>query len=135
MSVAPLLRGEAQSLPDRTIFVQYRQNTNPPEKWTNAVLTRRWRLVGGDELYDIKADPGQESDVAAAHPDVVSRLRAAHETWWDEVSPLLDQYCPISLGNDADTAGAAVGAIVGLFRGRAMEKAQKQARRYHPCQQ
>lgn len=103
VSLAPLLRGECEALPgDRFEFVQFRQNTEPPEKWTNAVMTRRWRLVHGRELYDIKADPGQRRDVAAEHPDVVARLREAHETWWAEIAPRLDEYCPIALGNDEE---------------------------------
>ncbi len=100
-SLAPLLRGETDALPgDRTHFLQNRQNTQPPDKWHNAVMTRRWRLVHGNELYDIKADCGQRHDVAADHPDVVHRLRDAHERWWEEISDRLDEYCPITLGND-----------------------------------
>jgi len=103
VNLAPLLGGERRSLQgDRVHFVQFRQNTALPDKWTNAVMTRRWRLVRGKELYDITTDPGQQRDVAPEHPDVVERLRAAHETWWDEVSPRLEEYCPISLGNDAE---------------------------------
>ncbi|MFN9706446.1 MAG: hypothetical protein ACK595_16700 [Planctomycetota bacterium] len=30
-------------------------------------------------LYDLKADPGERTDVRAAHPDVVARLLAAAE--------------------------------------------------------
>ena len=102
LSLADLLTGSTDTLPDRIQFLQYRQNTNPPEKWTNAVITKQWRLIGGKELYDIKADPEQKNNIAEQHPDIVAKLRAAHETWWDEVSPLLDQYCPISLGNDSE---------------------------------
>lgn len=98
-SAAPLLRGETGSLPDRLHYVQYRQNTEPPEMWTNAVISRQWRLVGGAELYDIQADPGQRSDVAAQHPDVVARMRTAHEAWWEEIEPGFARYCPISLGS------------------------------------
>ncbi|MFH1567111.1 MAG: arylsulfatase [Gemmatimonadota bacterium] len=101
-SAAPLLRGEVEALPDRLEFVQYRQHTEPPEMWRNAVLTRRWRLVGGRELYDIGADPGQREDVSAAHPEVVARLRAAHEDWWAQIAPGLAEYCPISLGHPAE---------------------------------
>ncbi len=102
-SVAPLLVGERSGLPgDRVHFLQYRQDTVPPEKWTNAVMTRRWRLVRGEELYDIKADPGQRRDVAAEHPAEVERLRRAHDAWWDEISPGLEAYCPIELGNPAE---------------------------------
>jgi arylsulfatase A-like enzyme len=48
------------------------------------VRTRRWKLIelpGTPEpvlrLYDVVADPGQTTDRAAAHPDVVERLRDA----------------------------------------------------------
>ena len=101
-SAAGLMSGTCCELPDRVHFLQYRQHTDPPDKWTNAVMTKRWRLVHGKELYDVKADPGQQNDVAAEHPDLVAKLRAAHEEWWDEISPRFDQYCPISLGNDAE---------------------------------
>jgi hypothetical protein len=100
ISLAGLLTGSIKELSDRTQFLQYRQDTMPPEKWTNAVLTNYWRLIGGNELYNIKADPEQRHDLADQHPQVVARLRAEHEAWWAQIHPLLDQYCPISLGND-----------------------------------
>jgi arylsulfatase A-like enzyme len=103
LSLAPLLRGEGIELPgDRFEFLQYRQNTEVPEKWANAVMTRRWRLVGGRELYDIRSDPGQRKDVAAEHPEAVARLREAHERWWEEIAPRLNEYCPITLGSDKE---------------------------------
>ena len=102
VSVAERFTGAVTALPDRTHFIQYRQDTVPPKKWESAVITTRWRLIYGKELYDIKADPGQQHDVAAQHPDVVAALRAAHEAWWAEIAPRLDEYCPISLGNDAE---------------------------------
>jgi len=102
ISVAGLLTGTKDSLPDRVHFLQYRQNTNPPEKWTNAVMTKKWRLVRGNELYNIKVDPEQRNNIAEEHPQVVEQLRKAHEKWWDEVNPSLNQYCPITLGNDAE---------------------------------
>jgi arylsulfatase A-like enzyme len=102
ISVAPLLRGEWRALPDRIHYLQYRQNTQPPEKWVNAVMTRRWRLIAGHELYDIQADPGQQHDVAERYPEVVKHLRGAFEEWWAEIAPGLDEYCPIGLGSDEE---------------------------------
>lgn len=99
-SAAPLLLGDEQELADRQIFVQYRQNTNPPQKWNNAVMTKDWRLIKGKELYDIKNDPGQKDDLASQYPEVVKELRASHEKWWQEISPKLEERCPISLGNE-----------------------------------
>jgi len=102
-SLGPILRDECEQIPgDRVHFVQYRQNTNTPEKWTNAVMTRQWRLVHGRELYDIQTDPGQRQDLSSQHPEVVARLREAHEGWWEEIRPGLQEYCPIALGSDAE---------------------------------
>ncbi len=100
ISLADYLRGKVEVLPHRTQFLQYRQSTTPPEKWTNAVITKDWRLICGQELYDIKSDPSQQNDVAAQFPDVVRELREQHERWWAEVAPQLDAYCPISIGSD-----------------------------------
>jgi arylsulfatase B len=49
------------------------------ESFLGIVMTERWRLVNGKELYDIKADPGQEQDLAAQHPEVVNRLQGVLE--------------------------------------------------------
>ena len=100
ISIADYLTGRVEALPERTQFLQYRQSTTPPEKWTNAVITKRWRLIYGKELYDIKADPEQQNDVAEQYPEVVVQLREQHEEWWAEVSPRLNEYCPIGIGND-----------------------------------
>jgi arylsulfatase A-like enzyme len=102
MSVVKVLGSEEAALPQRCHFLQYRQSTTPPEKWDCAVLEGRWRLVHGDELYDVKADPGQVCDLAAQHPEQVARLRQAHEEWWGEVAPALGDYCPHVLGHDAE---------------------------------
>ena len=102
MSVAGLFDGSVTELPDRTHILQIRQSTDPPNKWQNCVMTRRWRLVGGRELYDIEADPGQRDDIAAQHPEVVTALRQELEAWWEDVSPSFDDLCGIVLGNDAE---------------------------------
>ena len=102
VSLAPVLSGKLDDLPDRKVFVQFRQSADPPERGKAAVMTRRWRLVGGKQLFDIKADPSQQHDVAAEHADVVKRLRGAYDTWWAEISPRFDDYCPIAIGSDRE---------------------------------
>ncbi|MFA6544051.1 MAG: arylsulfatase [Limisphaerales bacterium] len=47
------------------------------------------RSIGGaprHELYDIAADPGETKDLAAAHPDVVAKLREQYEAWFGDVA-------------------------------------------------
>ncbi|HUG93588.1 MAG TPA: arylsulfatase [Planctomycetaceae bacterium] len=86
----------------RTLFV-HSQRIQHPEKWRqSAVMTKRWRLVNGRELYDIQADPGQSRDVAGGHPVIVEELRAAYDEWWDGLRPAFDDYVRIGLGGDED---------------------------------
>jgi len=42
---------------------------------------------GEPELFDVAADPAELTDVAAAHPDVVARLRQDLDTWWTPGPP------------------------------------------------
>lgn len=103
VSFAPLLRGETEFFPgDRCEFINIHQGTEPPDKWEGVVMTRRWRLVYGTELYDIKADPGQQKDISAEQPEVVRQLREANEKWWAQVESSFKDMAHFSLGNDAE---------------------------------
>ena len=95
LSLAGLLRGTGKPLPDRMMVVQYGQVL---EKWSSAVIWGKWRLVKGEELYDIKADPGQATNVAAQRPDVLARMRDHYERWWARLEPTLLDFTPISIG-------------------------------------
>ena len=99
-SLASLLRGKAGGRPDRTLLV-HSQRIDHPEKWRkSAVMTQRWRLVNGKELYDLQADPAQEKDIADANPKVVEKLRGEYEKWWADLSEQFSKYCEIVIGSD-----------------------------------
>jgi arylsulfatase len=55
-------------------------------RWQNYLLVREKK---GWTLHDLKADPGESSDVAAQHPDVVAKLNKAYDAWWQEILPCL----------------------------------------------
>jgi len=100
-SLVPLLRGDAANWPSRTLVTELQHAVDQPVKWKNcAVMTERWRLVNGRELYDMDADPGQERDIAAEHADVVAGLREEYEQWWADVSESHDKIPEIVLGSD-----------------------------------
>jgi arylsulfatase A-like enzyme len=91
--ILPLLEGKARDWPARTLFFQWHRGDVPEMYRDAAARDDRWKLVthlkGGRpvaELYDLPADPGETKDVAAGHPDVVARLRAAYEAWFQDVS-------------------------------------------------
>ena len=63
-----------------------------------AVRDEKWRLVG-NQLYDIENDPGENTDVSAEHPQVVAKMRAAYDVWWDEVRPMMiNENAPLDVG-------------------------------------
>lgn len=98
-SFAGLLRGTQESLADRMMVVQYGQIL---KKWDACVIWGKWRLVAGEELYDIQGDPGQQTDAAVKHPDVVKRMRAHYEAWWARHEPRLRDFVPISIGAEQE---------------------------------
>jgi arylsulfatase A-like enzyme len=97
-SFAGALHGTAAPPAGRTLFV-HSQRIEHPVKWRRcAVMTERWRLLDGTELYDVGRDPGQTLDVAAAHPDRVAELRSAYEAWWASLEPVFDGFVRIGVG-------------------------------------
>jgi len=99
-SIVPLLRGDDKGWPDRALVVERQNVVSRPVKWRScAVMTDRWRLVNGRELYDIKADPGQRRNIAARRPDVVKDLRGKYDKWWDSVSESHDKVAEIIIGS------------------------------------
>lgn len=56
---------------------------------TCAIQDQNFTLVNNKELYDLKADPGEQKNVISKHPEVVAKLRAEYEKWWEEIQPLL----------------------------------------------
>ncbi len=86
------------TMPDRTHFIKYQQGLVMPRQWQGCVMKREWRLVGHDELYQIKNDPGQRNNVIKDYPAITAQLRKANEAMWEEAQTYLQEACPISLG-------------------------------------
>ncbi|MBM3333954.1 sulfatase-like hydrolase/transferase, partial [Candidatus Sumerlaeota bacterium] len=103
ISLAGALRGTAQMPLDRTLIVQFsRMDHQEPERGDACVMWRRWRLVQDKELYDLTADPAQERNVIAEHPDIAARLRAYYASWWETVAPRLNEPQRVIIGHDAE---------------------------------
>jgi arylsulfatase A-like enzyme len=99
-SLKPLLLSDGKDWPDRVLITDSQRIENP-EKWRkSAVMTDKWRLVNGQELFDMEADPGQMTDIAAKNKRTVNKLRAEYEKWWKSISTRFDEYCPIILGSE-----------------------------------
>ena len=89
-----------QKWENRTLIVES-QRVKHPVKWRKCVvMTDRWRLIDGKELYDLKVDPAQEEDVAKKYPDIVKKLRNEYSDFWKEVSKEHGITSHIVIGNE-----------------------------------
>jgi hypothetical protein len=103
ISLASLLRGQTDRLPDRMLVVQFSRMNHPePEKGDACVMWGRWRLVQDKEIYDVQADPGQKRSVLRDHPEVVAKMRAHYDRWWAAVAPRLNKFSSIHIGSDRE---------------------------------
>jgi arylsulfatase A-like enzyme len=97
-SLVTRLRDGSKEGPQRTLFVHTQREERPPKWVQSAVMTSRWRLMHGRELYDIQADPGQVNDIAVHHPEVVAKLREEYESWWKSLEPAISRHARIVIG-------------------------------------
>ncbi|MFG0334304.1 MAG: arylsulfatase [Maioricimonas sp. JB049] len=82
ISLADYLTGETTEHNDRKIFSHWRGQVS--------VRTQQYRLDNNGKLFDLTADPRQDHDVSAEHPEVTTELRRAVNQWKDEMLPLLE---------------------------------------------
>lgn len=100
-SFLPLLKDPGSAWPDRYLFTQVARwpTGSEPNKhqWNKfAVRSHQYRLVG-DQLYDMSKDPGQKTDIAAQHPEIIAKMRAAYDQFWKEARPLMvNETAPMS---------------------------------------
>jgi arylsulfatase A-like enzyme len=99
MAMADLNMPETRPLDGKNIWPALRDNTASPVDsyywaWHNedALRTAEWRLhrfFDRNELYDIRADISETTNVADAHPDIVKALTTKMNTWADSLGAAL----------------------------------------------
>lgn len=99
-----LEKTDTEAWPDRTLFMH--NPIDETNKYPGAVRTQKYRLVreikgpaGGSkaqanddsagpwQLFDMETDPGQQRDIAGAHPDIGKELAARYEAWFVDMNP------------------------------------------------
>lgn len=101
ISLKPLLKGK--KLPKRTLVVDTQRQEFLEKGRAYSVMTEKWRLVDGKELYDINADKEQKTNVASNYPKVVAQLKNEYEKWWIKTSVRANQYQYINIGELTET--------------------------------
>jgi len=92
-SLLPLLKNPQAAWPDRTLVThigRWPKGGAAEAKYKGcSIQNSRFTLVNNTELYDLKVDPGEQTNVIATHHAEVTSLRAAYDQWWQDVRPLL----------------------------------------------
>lgn len=117
-SLLPLLLGTKADWSDRTIVIQSHRGDQPVRYHNFMIRDKRWKLLHASgfgrtkfsgnpqfELYDLINDPGESRDLAGERRQVLARLQAAYDRWFDDVgSTRPDNYAPprIHVGSEAE---------------------------------
>lgn len=91
ISLAPLLLGRTDTLPERMIF----------SHWTGSVSvrTQKYRLDANGKLFDMTTDPGQQRDISKDEPKIAAQLAEAVSKWKRDVGvPLGKEERPFTVG-------------------------------------
>lgn len=113
-SLLPIFRGEKGTLDERMLVINYSRmpqfrvtytKGNPaiPQRDGAGVLWKHWRFLENRMLYNVKNDLHQDHDVAAQHPEVVTKMRAHLNRWWDGVKDTVLEPQRVIIGSPKET--------------------------------
>jgi arylsulfatase A-like enzyme len=100
-SLVPLLKDANAKWDDRLFFAhvgRWAKGKAAESKYAHcSVRDSRYQLVSAAkddkkawQLFDLKSDPAEKTDIAPANPDIVNRLETAYDAWWQQALPDLE---------------------------------------------
>lgn len=101
ISMKSLLYPNGQKWPDRILYMDTQRLQNLVKYKNYTVMDDNWRLINGNELYDIKEDRSQQVNVVEQHPEVVRKLNESYERWWQSIMAegVDERYAYIKVGS------------------------------------
>ena len=93
VDLVPYLSGKKSGDAHEYVFWLNNEPGDAPRRHLVAVRWQDWRLYKMHEedqwqLFDLKSDPREETDLAAKHPKVVKQMGAQHTAWSKTLAPL-----------------------------------------------
>lgn len=82
-SLKPLLTEENPKWENRILYMDTQREQNLIKYKTYAVMDEKWRLLNGNELYNVDEDLAQKNNLIDQYPEVAERLKVGYERWWD----------------------------------------------------
>ncbi|NBC67256.1 MAG: sulfatase-like hydrolase/transferase [Bacteroidetes bacterium] len=101
-SLRPLLENDADSWPERTLFMSYSGERRVEEEtpYPGGMAAKGpYKMVDGTELYNLEEDPGETVNIADEQPKVMKQLKAEYEDYWREVTAGRDPYPRVHVGH------------------------------------
>jgi arylsulfatase A-like enzyme len=93
------LRGHRSFDSERLIFPGVYSGSAPTSFQQTAILNQQWRLVHGQELYEIHSDPAQKNNLAKNNPGLVQAMRSQYEKWRKPIEESFNDVPRIVVGN------------------------------------
>ena len=104
-SLMPLLTGNAGEWPDRTLFQQIHRG-DKPQKYRNFMVRnqkyklvqpvgKKWEALPENPeflLFDMENDPGEQNNIAANKQEIVAKMLALYENWFEDVTTPLERH-------------------------------------------
>ncbi len=103
-SLLPLIEDATTTAFDERVVITNSQRNENPEKWRrSAIMQGQWRLINGQELYNLDTDPEQRTDVSTQFPEKKHELKKAYDQWWEEIKPSYQILPRITVGSVDET--------------------------------
>ncbi len=84
----------------RITFTDSQRVVNPVKWKQTSVMSGKWRLVNGEELYNVKYDPGQKTNMIKDFPDEAERMEKWYDKEWDKMLPTFSETTELYLGHE-----------------------------------
>ena len=100
-SLKPLLYNADANWENRILYIDTQRKQNLVKYKSYSVMDDIWRLIDGDELYNITNDRLQEQNIINKHPEVAARLADGYEKWWKSIMDdnVDERYAYIKVGS------------------------------------
>ncbi len=84
-SLKPLLYGTNTNWVNRILYMDTQRLQNLIKYKNYTVMDDNWRLVNGNELYNMNTDRSQTKNVIEQNAEVAARLAEGYEKWWESI--------------------------------------------------
>ncbi len=88
VSLKPQLETKDNVIPHRMFFQKYSLETlRNPAPFPGGIARRGpWKMVNGNELYNLDQDVGETNNLAGQHPEVLKALKSAYLEWYQDIA-------------------------------------------------